>query len=76
MNERLMGNWTQERVRSLFWMEFMYTPRWLSQDEWEDCIRIWDTFTEGKGSGYACVMAVAQFLGLDWEELPNHRRGW
>lgn len=75
-NEVLMGGWSQERVRGLFWVEFMYTPRWLTPNEWQDAIEIWDTMVHGKGSGYACVQAVAQFLDINLEELPNSKKGW
>ena len=68
-NEILMGGWSQDRVRALFWVEFMYRPRWLTEQEWLDAIKIWDTYGTEKGSGYTCVKAVAQYLNINLEDL-------
>jgi hypothetical protein len=75
-NEVLMGSWSQERVRSLFWTEFMYVPRYLTKGEWQDAVEIWETMGTEKGSGYTCVKAVAQYLGLDLEDLNTYRKGF
>ena len=73
MTQPTMGGWTQARTRNLFITEFMYTPRLLNQSEWEEAIEIWETMGTEKGSGYTCVKAVAQILGLDLEDLPSKR---